>query len=122
MLEWLLRFFRRESCGKCTPCREGVRLAHEIVQRIAAGDGQAGDVPELRRLASLLDNTSFCGLGKSIELPIKSALEHFAKDFQADAEQPDEKYSAIREDPRDDQRSQRRFSHPACRYSTPPVS
>ncbi|MDC0936246.1 NADH-ubiquinone oxidoreductase-F iron-sulfur binding region domain-containing protein [Pirellulales bacterium] len=82
VLEWLLRFFRHESCGKCTPCREGSRVAHELAQRIAAGDGRPGDLAELRRLATILHTTSFCGLGQSIELPITSALEHFAEDFE----------------------------------------
>jgi NADH:ubiquinone oxidoreductase subunit F (NADH-binding)/NADH:ubiquinone oxidoreductase subunit E len=81
LLEWLLNFFRHESCGKCTPCREGTYVAHRIVKRIARGEGRAGDLAELRRLANMLHTTSFCGLGQSIALPVHSALNHFAKDF-----------------------------------------
>jgi NADH-quinone oxidoreductase subunit F len=82
VLEWLLRFFRHESCGKCTPCRAGTVVAHALVKRIADGQGRTGDMDELRRLGKLLRDTSFCGLGQSIELPINSALAHFSEDFR----------------------------------------
>ncbi len=81
LLEWLLSFFRFESCGKCTPCREGTPRVHRIVRRIASAEGLAGDLAELRRLATMLQATSFCGLGQSIALPIHSALDYFAEDF-----------------------------------------
>ncbi len=81
MLEWLLNFFRHESCGKCTPCREGTQIAHRLVRRIASKAGRAGDLAELRSLATLLHATSFCGLGQSIALPVHSALDNFAEDF-----------------------------------------
>lgn len=82
-LEWVLRFFRYESCGKCTPCREGVAAAHRLVRRVAQGDGQKGDLDALQRLASMVETASLCGLGKSIALPIDSALKWFAADFHA---------------------------------------
>ncbi|MEQ8837467.1 MAG: NADH-ubiquinone oxidoreductase-F iron-sulfur binding region domain-containing protein, partial [Lacipirellulaceae bacterium] len=80
-LSWVLKFFRNESCGKCTPCREGSSVACNIVDRIAHGNGCSGDFSRLRQLARMLDLTSLCGLGKSIALPIGSALNHFAEDF-----------------------------------------
>ncbi len=82
VLEWLLHFFRHESCGKCTPCREGSISAHEIVKRIARQEGHHGDVDQLRHLAKLMQQSSFCGLGHSIGTPILSALDHFPEDFQ----------------------------------------
>lgn len=82
VLEWLLHFFRQESCGKCTPCREGSIVAHDIVERIARNEGRPGDINQLRHLAELLQQTSFCGLGQSIALPINSAIDHFPEDFQ----------------------------------------
>jgi len=81
LLYWLLQFFEFESCGKCTPCREGTREARVAVERIATGKGRAGDVEELKRLASLLGSASFCGLGQSVAMPIESALKHFGAEF-----------------------------------------
>jgi NADH-quinone oxidoreductase subunit F len=83
LLGWLLRFFEAESCGKCTPCREGTREARIIVERIADGQGRAGDVDELKRLARMLGAASFCGLGQSAAWPIESALRHFGDEFEA---------------------------------------
>jgi NADH:ubiquinone oxidoreductase subunit F (NADH-binding) len=82
LLEWILSFFRHESCGKCTPCRDGTRVAHETLKRIARGDGRSGDLDQLQRMATMLESTSFCGLGKSVALPLRSGLKHFAEDFR----------------------------------------
>jgi NADH:ubiquinone oxidoreductase subunit F (NADH-binding)/NADH:ubiquinone oxidoreductase subunit E len=82
LLRELLHFFERESCGKCTPCRHGTRQARLILDRVAAGAGRPGDRAELAALADLLQAASFCGLGQSAALPIKSALQHFAADFE----------------------------------------
>ena len=81
LLTWILHFFESESCGKCTPCREGTREARLIVERIAGGHGSTGDVDELRRLARLLGAASFCGLGQSAAWPIESALANFGREF-----------------------------------------
>jgi len=83
LLRELMRFFEVESCGKCTPCRVGTRQAREILERMASGQGRAGDVIELTRLADILQTASFCGLGQSAALPLKSALRHFAEIFEA---------------------------------------
>jgi NADP-reducing hydrogenase subunit HndC len=81
LLTWLLHFFEVESCGKCTPCREGTREARQIGERIANGQGSAADVAELQRLGRVLDLTSFCGLGRSVAVPVESALRHFPDQF-----------------------------------------
>ncbi|MCA9229428.1 MAG: NAD(P)H-dependent oxidoreductase subunit E [Planctomycetales bacterium] len=81
VLEWVLRFFARESCGKCTPCREGVYAAHRTLQRIVTGQGRTGDLAWLKKTASMLRATSFCGLGQSAAWPIESAIRYFSKDF-----------------------------------------
>ena len=83
VLEWLLRFFARESCGKCTPCRECVFAAHQVIQKILAGNGRLGDLASLRRTAKMLATTSLCGLGQSVAWPLESAIEHFAEDFRS---------------------------------------
>ena len=82
MLLWILRFFAAESCGKCTPCRIGTVQASDVVQRIVDGAGKSGDLDALSRLASLLDRTSFCGLGRSVAEPIRSSLRYFEADFR----------------------------------------
>lgn len=82
MLLWLLEFFARESCGKCTPCRIGTVEARNVVQRVVSGRGEAGDMDRLQQLADLLQMTSLCGLGQSLAWPIRSALTHFPEDFE----------------------------------------
>jgi len=76
-----LHFFAAESCGKCTPCRVGTWRSHEILTRLAAGEGRAGDLDELRALGANMRETSFCGLGQSVAIPVFSALEHFPDAF-----------------------------------------
>ncbi|MBN2387279.1 MAG: NAD(P)H-dependent oxidoreductase subunit E [Anaerolineales bacterium] len=83
MLRELLHFFATESCGKCTPCRVGTWRAHEILVRMAAGEGRPGDVAELEALSENMLLASFCGLGQSVPIPINSALHHFAAEFAA---------------------------------------
>ncbi|MBN2147497.1 MAG: NAD(P)H-dependent oxidoreductase subunit E [Anaerolineales bacterium] len=79
----LLDFFRLESCGKCTPCRVGTHRAHEIVSMLAAGSGHPGAVDELHQLADVMYSSSFCGLGQSVPIPMRSALQNFTADFLA---------------------------------------
>jgi NADH:ubiquinone oxidoreductase subunit F (NADH-binding)/NADH:ubiquinone oxidoreductase subunit E len=80
-LTWLLHFFEVESCGKCTPCREGTREVRLICERIASREAHTEDLTELRRLARLMNVTSLCGLGQSVAWPVESALRHFGEDF-----------------------------------------
>jgi NADH:ubiquinone oxidoreductase subunit F (NADH-binding) len=82
-LRELLLFFAAESCGKCTPCRVGTYRAHEVLTRLAAGQGQPGDVSELHALADNMLAASFCGLGQSVPIPMKSALNQFSAAFEA---------------------------------------
>jgi NADH:ubiquinone oxidoreductase subunit F (NADH-binding) len=77
----VLHFFEMESCGKCTPCREGTREARRLAERIATGNGARSDFAELKRLARQMNLTSLCGLGQSAAWPIESALRHFEAEF-----------------------------------------
>ena len=77
LLCWLLQFFEFESCGKCTPCREGSAGGAHRDRADRDGQARAGDASELKRLASMLGTASFCGLGQSVAIPIESALKHF---------------------------------------------
>jgi NADH:ubiquinone oxidoreductase subunit F (NADH-binding) len=80
LLTWLLRFFEAESCGKCTPCREGTREARAAADRLAAA-ATPDDVARLLWLTRQMNLTSLCGLGQSVALPVESALRHFADEF-----------------------------------------
>ena len=83
LLSNLLNFFRQESCGKCTPCRVGTYRAHEILEKLSHHKGVPGDVEELRRLADVMYDSSFCGLGQSVPIPMRSALDNFGDAFTA---------------------------------------
>jgi len=77
----VINFFRVESCGKCTPCREGTLRAQEILERLATGQGEEGALEMLAALAEALRLASFCGLGTAAALPLDSALEHFKEEL-----------------------------------------
>jgi NADH:ubiquinone oxidoreductase subunit F (NADH-binding)/NADH:ubiquinone oxidoreductase subunit E len=80
-LRELLHFFAAESCGKCTPCRVGTWRALEILNRMTSGHGRKGDTEELKTLAALMQEASFCGLGQAVPTPMKSVLGHFGAEF-----------------------------------------
>jgi NADH:ubiquinone oxidoreductase subunit F (NADH-binding)/NADH:ubiquinone oxidoreductase subunit E len=80
-LRELLHFFTSESCGKCTPCRIGTYESLQILDRLSEGSGRAGDIAELKRLADFMQIASLCGLGQSVAIPVKSALNHFNEIF-----------------------------------------
>jgi NADH:ubiquinone oxidoreductase subunit F (NADH-binding)/NADH:ubiquinone oxidoreductase subunit E len=81
-LREVLHFFKVESCGKCTPCRVGTFRAYEILNRMAAGNSKPGDVDELYALAEVMFDSSFCGLGQSVPIPMRSALNQFSDEFR----------------------------------------
>jgi NADH-quinone oxidoreductase subunit F len=75
-------FYMRESCGKCTPCREGTRWLYKILDRITSGDGQPGDVDLLLDLCAQIDGRSYCGLGDAAAWPIVGAIKAFPEEFE----------------------------------------
>ncbi|RKX35804.1 MAG: NADH-quinone oxidoreductase subunit NuoF [Thermotogae bacterium] len=77
-----MEFFLHESCGKCTPCREGTRLAVQTLKRISKGRGKKEDLDTLRSIASVTQEASLCGLGQSITVPLTSIVNNFQKDFE----------------------------------------
>jgi NADH:ubiquinone oxidoreductase subunit F (NADH-binding)/NADH:ubiquinone oxidoreductase subunit E len=81
LLRELMFFFEQESCGKCTPCRIGTRNARIYLDRMIDGINSHGDKEVLLSLASQLKQTSFCGLGQSVAIPITSAIRNFEKFF-----------------------------------------
>ena len=83
MARFFLEFTMDESCGKCTPCREGTRRMHEILTRICTGQGTLEDCDELERLANIVKRTSLCGLGQSAPNPVLSTLKYFRDEYVA---------------------------------------
>ena len=80
---FFLNFTQKESCGKCTPCREGTLRMLEILTRICEGQGQPKDLADLERLAKIICNTSLCGLGQSAPYPVLSTLRYFRQEYEA---------------------------------------
>lgn len=78
-----LDFTVDESCGKCTPCREGTKQMLDILNRICEGHGTMKDIEELEALAALVQNTSLCGLGQTAPNPVISTLKHFRDEYIA---------------------------------------
>jgi NADH:ubiquinone oxidoreductase subunit F (NADH-binding)/(2Fe-2S) ferredoxin len=78
-----LEFTVDESCGKCTPCREGTKKMYELLEIISSGNGTLEDIDHLERLAKTVKNSSLCGLGQAAPNPILSMLEHFRPEFEA---------------------------------------
>jgi NADH:ubiquinone oxidoreductase subunit F (NADH-binding) len=79
----LLRFFAFESCGKCTPCRVGTQRSFDILESLAAGKGPKDAIAELNALADNMYDASFCGLGQSVPIPMRTAMENFNEEFIA---------------------------------------
>jgi len=75
-------FFDYESCGKCTPCREGTKRAREILTNITKGAGEASDLALLKELQEVMFDTSRCGLGQAALNAVRSSLEKFSDEFK----------------------------------------
>ena len=73
----LAKYNADESCGKCTPCREGTPRMVDALDRLLSGAGSSGDLDELRELAEVVGAASLCGLGQAAGGPINSALHFF---------------------------------------------
>ncbi|MEG3069083.1 MAG: NADH-ubiquinone oxidoreductase-F iron-sulfur binding region domain-containing protein [Syntrophaceticus schinkii] len=71
------QFFEHESCGKCTPCREGTMRIHDLMQKISAGSGVSADLDLLSDLGQMMAVACFCGLGQAAPVPVLSAIKHF---------------------------------------------
>ncbi|MDV2989206.1 MAG: NADH-quinone oxidoreductase subunit NuoF [Dehalogenimonas sp.] len=80
---YFLSFLEGESCGKCVPCREGLKRMRQILDRIIAGDGQEGDIETLTDLSEALTMGALCGLGGSAGNPVLSTLRHFQNEYEA---------------------------------------
>jgi NADH-quinone oxidoreductase subunit F len=79
----MVRFFKHESCGKCTPCREGTYWMLHLYQRIMAGQGTRADVDTLFNVATQMTNKCFCALGEFSTSPVLSSIKLFKADYEA---------------------------------------
>ncbi|HNV86266.1 MAG TPA: NADH-ubiquinone oxidoreductase-F iron-sulfur binding region domain-containing protein [Candidatus Omnitrophota bacterium] len=80
---FFLDFTQDESCGKCTPCREGTKRMLEILTRIASGQGRDGDIEKLEELGDVIKKTALCGLGQTAPNPVLSTIRYFRNEYEA---------------------------------------
>ncbi len=80
--KFFLEFTQSESCGKCTPCREGTKRMFEILTRITEGKGCEGDIEKLERLGDMIQKSSLCGLGQSAPNPVLSTIKNFREEYE----------------------------------------
>ncbi len=80
---YFLEFLTEESCGKCVPCREGVRRLKEVVDRICRGEGRKGDLHLIEEMAPEIADGSLCGLGQSAPNPVITSLRYFREEWEA---------------------------------------
>jgi len=83
MARFFMDFIQDESCGKCTPCREGTRRIMEIIDRICEGKGEPKDIDILQELSVTIKSSSLCGLGQTAPNPILSTLRYFKDEYDA---------------------------------------
>jgi len=80
---YFMEFLMTESCGKCTPCREGTAALYEILTRIAEGRGEEGDIGALEEVARTMERGSLCQLGATACNPVYSTLRYFRGEYEA---------------------------------------
>jgi NADH-quinone oxidoreductase subunit F len=78
----LARFFAHESCGKCTPCREGTGWLHQVYTRMLSGGARAGDIELLQDICGKMKGMCFCPLGEGAIHPVLSSIRHFRADYE----------------------------------------
>ena len=82
VLERISRFYRAESCGQCTPCREGTGWMNRLVRKIMAGQGVKSDLDLLVDVANRIEGHTICALGDAAAWPVQSFLRHFRHEFE----------------------------------------
>jgi NADH-quinone oxidoreductase subunit F len=82
MARFFMDFCQDESCGKCTPCREGTKRMLEILTNITQGKGKEGDIELLEEMAVVIKNAALCGLGQTAPNPVLSTIRYFRKEYE----------------------------------------
>ncbi len=86
VLDRVAHFYYEESCGQCTPCREGTGWMSRVIHRIAKGEGQPEDLDKLDEIAGNIMGRTICALGDAAAMPVQSFLKHFRTEFEAKIE------------------------------------
>jgi NADH:ubiquinone oxidoreductase subunit F (NADH-binding) len=81
--KYFLDFTGDESCGKCTPCREGTLRLKEMLEAVTKGLGREGDIEKLEKMAQLIKKTSLCGLGATAPNPVLTTIKYFRNEYEA---------------------------------------
>jgi len=87
MVKYFMTFLSNESCGKCTPCREGLRQMLKILNNITEGRGKKGDLELLEMLSAVQKSAALCALGQGASNPLLSTLKHFRDEYEAHIEE-----------------------------------
>ena len=89
LMRCLVEFFARESCGWCTPCRDGLPWSVKILRALERGEGQPGDIETLEQLCRFLGpGKTFCAHAPGAVEPLQSAIKYFREEFEAGIKQP----------------------------------
>jgi NADH-quinone oxidoreductase subunit F len=78
----LLRFYRHESCGQCTPCREGSGWLYRILERIAAGEAEVAELDRLHEIADNVMGNTICAFGEGMSMPTMGFLRKFRRELE----------------------------------------
>ena len=78
-----MEFLTEESCGKCTPCREGTEVMVEILEKLYKGEAVERDIITLEQLSQVMMLSSLCGLGQAAPNPVLDSLQHFRNDYES---------------------------------------
>lgn len=76
-----LSFFKHESCGQCTPCREGTTQLYRLVDKISRGEAAESDLDLINRLSRTMSDASLCALGQTAPVPLQSTMRYFAEEY-----------------------------------------
>jgi NADH-quinone oxidoreductase subunit F len=79
----LLHFYRHESCGKCTPCREGCDWLYKLLQRMLGGEGGARDIALLESVANQINGKTLCAFGDAAATPVLTTIKWFRSEYEA---------------------------------------
>lgn len=85
-----LQFYKHESCGKCTPCREGTYWITDLLKRLEKGQGKHEDLGTIEDLCRQIAGRSFCALGDAASTPFPAAMKYFREEFEAGVQTPAE--------------------------------
>ena len=83
MLERISYFYWEESCGQCTPCREGTGWLYRLLKKIRMGRARMNEIDQLLDVANRIEGRTICALGDAAAWPVQSFLRHFRHEFEA---------------------------------------